>query len=128
MLNLLGSLLFDVANFTPKPRTKGMEGGVTGDELILVNCQASTLSFRRLVLRESSGQKERGPGSFFSKAVVPRQRSKPLLASGRESTHLQSNKQWGLGWEFHVDFLARIRIIAGSEFCHQHFTQVMTPN
>lgn len=79
MLNLLGFLLFDVANheFSGELRTKRMEGGVTGDESTLVNCQASTLSFRRLVLRELWAEGERPRVPSLAR----------LLSQGRGANH-----------------------------------------
>lgn len=71
MLNFLGFLLFDVANHEGpgELRTKTTEGGVPGDESTLVNCQASTFSFRRLVLRELWGEGERPMVPFLTRLL-----------------------------------------------------------
>lgn len=115
MLNLLGFLLFDVANheFSGELRTKRMEVELQEMKALWSTARPPP-SPSDAWSSEALGRRREAQGSFFSKAAVPRQRSKPLLVSGRESTHLQSNKQWGLGWEFHVD-------LRDSDHCRSEF-------
>lgn len=129
MLNLLGFLLFDVANheFSGELRTKRWRVELQEMKALWSTARPPP-SPSDAWSSESSGRRREAQGSFFSKAAVPGQKSKPPLVAGRESTHLKSNKQWGLGWGCHVDL--RIRIIVGSDFLQSAFysKERMTPN